>query len=76
MSNDFKYITIEDCIDNLFEFAVDFDVNEKTPPYIENLKGVQSLIGILENAKNSEYYPGFFNKIAYLMVSINNGHNS
>lgn len=75
MNSSINYITIEDCYIKLFQLAIEFDLNEKTPPYQENLDAVKNLEGILLNVQNPNYYKSFAQKYAYLILAINKGHH-
>lgn len=68
-----QYVTLQDCYEELFQIAMEFDASERAPDYRSNRKGLQELEGILKRVRES-WYRGLIVKAAYLFVAICKGH--
>lgn len=68
-----RYITIKECVDHIFDEALQFDESKLTEPYKNDKRGIVLLEGILDQIR-SDLYATFYEKAAFLFVSINKGH--
>lgn len=65
----------EDDAGLLFEIIYEhYARREEVPKYQDERQGVEKLAGVFQGVRMDEFYPDFFNKAAYLLTQINEGH--
>ena len=70
----FSYLADEH-LDSIFSFVAErYGRQEEVPVYRNNLDGIAKLLGVLERARMSVYYPTLLDKATHLLLSINKGH--
>lgn len=70
----FSYLADEH-LDPIFSFVAErYARQEEVPAYRNNLDGIAKLLGVLERARMSSYYPTLLDKATHLLLSINKGH--
>ena len=47
---------------------------EEVPRYQDEQRGIEKLAGVFQGVRMDEFYPDFFDKTAYFLTQINEGH--
>jgi death-on-curing family protein len=68
------YPRIEDYFNHIFNDIRSLAYDDLAKPIYERDRGLDKLEGVLEQIKNHDYYPTFYNKAAYLFASLSTGH--